>query len=136
MGGGPPYFLQDFSCPVVLWIQSLYKVSFDYRTVTFFGEAFQPSSSTNFISFALSLTSGTQLFRQTFLVLGCILIYPFSNFCLSLELSARFGLFPVRSPLLRKSNFSFSSSGYLDVSVPLVFPHTPMYSVYDTRGLL
>ena len=29
----------------------------------------------------------------------------------------RFGLFPFRSPLLWKSNFSFSSSGYLDVSV-------------------
>ena len=26
---------------------------------------------------------------------------------------------------------SFSSSGYLDVSVPLVSPHTPMDSVYD-----
>ena len=31
-----------------------------------------------------------------------------------------FGLFPVRSPLLRKSLFIFSSSGYLDVSVPRV----------------
>jgi hypothetical protein len=29
----------------------------------------------------------------------------------------RFGLFPVRSPLLRESLFVFSSSGYLDVSV-------------------
>ena len=29
----------------------------------------------------------------------------------------RFGLFPVRSPLLRKSILSFSSSPYLDVSV-------------------
>ena len=27
--------------------------------------------------------------------------------------------------------FSFFSSGYLDVSVPLVFLHTPMDSVYD-----
>ena len=31
-----------------------------------------------------------------------------------------FRLFPFRSPLLRKSMFSFSSSGYLDVSVPRV----------------
>ena len=31
-----------------------------------------------------------------------------------------FGLFPFRSPLLRKSILSFSSSGYLDVSVPRV----------------
>ena len=32
----------------------------------------------------------------------------------------RFGLFRVRSPLLTESNVSFSSSGYLDVSVPRV----------------
>ena len=33
-----------------------------------------------------------------------------------------FGLRPFRSPLLRTSNFSFSSSGYLDVSVHRVPP--------------
>lgn len=32
----------------------------------------------------------------------------------------RFGLFPVRSPLLRESLFDFFYPGYLDVSVPLV----------------
>jgi hypothetical protein len=32
----------------------------------------------------------------------------------------RFGLFPFRSPLLRESQLDFSSSGYLDVSVPRV----------------
>ena len=41
--------------------------------------------------------------------------------------ASRFGLFPVRSPLLRKSHerlalFVFSSSGYLDVSVRRVPP--------------
>ena len=34
----------------------------------------------------------------------------------------RFGLFPFRSPLLWESIVSFSSSGYLDVSVPRVPP--------------
>ena len=34
----------------------------------------------------------------------------------------RFGLFPVRSPLLRKSLIVFFSSGYLDVSVRRVPP--------------
>ena len=34
--------------------------------------------------------------------------------------ASRFGLFRVRSPLLTESNVSFSSSGYLDVSVPRV----------------
>ena len=39
-----------------------------------------------------------------------------------------FGLFPVRSPLLRKSLFIFSSCGYLDVSVPRVPSCKTMYS--------
>ena len=34
--------------------------------------------------------------------------------------SNRFGLLPFRSPLLRESHVDFSSSGYLDVSVPRV----------------
>ena len=34
----------------------------------------------------------------------------------------RFRLFPFRSPLLRESHVVFSSSGYLDVSVPRVPP--------------
>ena len=42
----------------------------------------------------------------------------------------RFGLFPVRSPLLRKSNFSFSSSGYLDVSVHRVPLHTLFIQIW------
>ena len=36
----------------------------------------------------------------------------------------RFGLAPVRSPLLGGSLFDFLSSGYLDVSVPPVASHT------------
>ena len=42
-----------------------------------------------------------------------------------------FGLFPVRSPLLRESMLSFSSSGYLDVSVPRVSLPDTMYSCQD-----
>ena len=56
MGGGPPYFPQDFSCPVVLWIKNLYIFSFEYRIITFFDETFQSSSSTKSISFVLSVT--------------------------------------------------------------------------------
>ena len=44
----------------------------------------------------------------------------------------RFGLFPVRSPLLGKSMFSFSSSGYLDVSVHRVPFHTLWIHVWMT----
>ena len=34
----------------------------------------------------------------------------------------------------KKIDVSFSSSRYLDVSVPWVFPHKAMYSLYDTWG--
>ena len=43
----------------------------------------------------------------------------------------RFGLFPFRSPLLRKSIFSFSSCRYLDVSVHGVSLPYPIYSAMD-----
>ena len=46
-----------------------------------------------------------------------------------------FGLFPFRSPLLWKSNFSFSSSGYLDVSVHRVPFHTLWIGVWMTGVL-
>ena len=44
-----------------------------------------------------------------------------------------FGLFPVRSPLLGKSFFIFSSCRYLDVSVPGVPSCKTMYSSYGDR---
>ena len=50
------------------------------------------------------------------------------------EINLWFGLFPFRSPLLRKSNFSFSSFGYLDVSVPRVYLPISIYSIWDTWG--
>lgn len=47
----------------------------------------------------------------------------------------RFGLFPLRSPLLGESRFDFFSSAYLDVSVRQVsLPYT-MYSCRDNRVL-
>ena len=46
----------------------------------------------------------------------------------------RFGLFPFRSPLLWKSNFSFSSSPYLDVSVQAVPLHTLWIGVWMHEG--
>ena len=42
----------------------------------------------------------------------------------------RFGLFRVRSPLLTESHVVFSSSGYLDVSVPRVPFHTLWIGVW------
>ena len=48
----------------------------------------------------------------------------------------RFGLFPFRSPLLRKSLFIFSSSGYLDVSVPRVPACRAIHSPCGSRASL
>ena len=45
-----------------------------------------------------------------------------------------FGLFPFRSPLLRKSNVSFSSSPYLDVSVQEV-PGLHLWIQYRSTGV-
>ena len=47
----------------------------------------------------------------------------------------RFGLFRVRSPLLTESIVSFSSSGYLDVSVHRVPLHTLWIGVWMIRVL-
>ena len=44
-----------------------------------------------------------------------------------------FGLFPFRSPLLRESLFVFSSSRYLDVSVPWVY-FTPKRDSRSSAG--
>ena len=48
----------------------------------------------------------------------------------------RFGLFRVRSPLLTESHVVFSSSGYLDVSVPRVPLHTLWIGVWIRRVFL
>jgi hypothetical protein len=48
---------------------------------------------------------------------------PHTVWALSLSLAAT-----------QKIDFSFSSSGYLDVSVPPVYLHTAMYSPYGTCG--
>ena len=49
--------------------------------------------------------------------------------------ASRFGLFRVRSPLLTESIVSFSSSGYLDVSVHRVPLHTLWIGVWMIRVL-
>ena len=48
----------------------------------------------------------------------------------------RFGLFRFRSPLLTESHVVFSSSGYLDVSVPRVPLHTLWIGVWIRRVFL
>ena len=89
MEGGPSDFPQGFSCPAVLWILPL-PIAFMYEALTLSGRASQPVPLTNQLTYAVRNPS----------------------------MHARwFRLLPFRSPLLWKSIFSFSSSGYLDVSV-------------------
>jgi hypothetical protein len=77
---------------------------FIYRAFTFFGGALQLSSINLF-------TSNVQPNpRNKFLV-----------WALSLSLAAT-----------KEIDFSFSSSGYLDVSVPRVYPYKTIYSFYST----
>ena len=105
LGDGPPCFPQDFTCPVVLWIELFQSSPFVYGAITLYGSAFQHSLTR--CPLTLWLVRNPDARRP------------------------RFGLFPFRSPLLRKSILSFSSFGYLDVSVPRVsLPHT-MYSCTD-----
>ena len=84
LGGGPPCFPQDFSCPAVLWYH-LAILAFAYAAVTPFGPAFQRSSAQ-----LSSLVDGPQ---------------PQAS------VDPWFGLFPLRSPLLRASSFLSSPPG-------------------------
>ena len=91
--GGPPGFPPDFSCPAVLW----------YRP--------------EIRSFRLRGCYPLWLSFPSLFHYELVFLLPAHN---PAEHAPRFGLFPVRSPLLRKSLFIFFSSGYLDVSVPRV----------------
>ncbi len=92
---GPGRFTQDFSCPALLRIL----LGFTTNSCTGLSPSMMKRSSFfHFNSFLPHLSPTTPAM-------------PKHN---------RFGLFPLRSPLLRESLFIFSSCGYLDVSVPRV----------------
>lgn len=84
---------------------------FDYRAVTFFGGPFQAASSTPF------------LYHSTLSVLQPRKA-SLSVWALPVSLAATWGI-----------DISFSSSGYLDVSVPRVCLPVPMNSEMDTASL-
>ncbi len=106
MGGGPPAFPQDFSCLVVLRIPA------SPRSLLVQGSyLLWPRFSTRFPFACVSIL---QVLTPSSIAAGW------------------FGLFRVRSPLLTESHVVFSSWGYLDVSVPPVFPHHTMNSCDDT----
>ncbi len=97
MGGGPPCFTRDSSCPALLGCVNRSSSSFAYRSFTFCGPAFQ------LVRLELVLVTP---------VIGCRLSIPqpatpIQQLRQDLTLHG-FGLFPVRSPLLRESLlFSF-----------------------------
>ena len=113
MGGGPPRFPQGFSCPVVLRVPSRSAKTFRLRG-----------------SHPLWLAFPDHFDYQHPFLTPCETSYNPREYKL-----CWFGLFPVRSPLLRESLFAFFSSGYLDVSVPPVASNHPMYSGRSTSPL-
>ena len=97
MGDGPPGFRRNFTCSAVLRIHSGRERSFDYRAgLPPMAGLSRPSSSTSF--FCNSVQSVLQPQEASLLV--------WAN--------------PVSLAATQGIAFAFSSSGYLDVSVPRV----------------
>ena len=96
MGGGPPDFPQGFTCPAVLWILPAF-ARFAYGSFTLSGRLSQYRSA-----------------------------HPFNTLCSPLPRSARTAVWALSLSLAatREIVVTFSSSGYLDVSVPRVPPCT------------
>ena len=111
MGDGPPSFRRNFTCSAVLRIHSGENESFNYRVVTFSDGSFQIASSTPF--FYHSVLSVLQPQEASLLV-----------WALPVSLAATQGI-----------EISFSSSRYLDVSVPWVCLPYPMNSDKDPLPL-
>ena len=111
MGDGPPSFRPDFSCPAVLRIHS----------------------GGNNVSTTGLLPSVTDLSRS--LRLRRSFVTPYRVSYNPKRQASWFGLYPVSLAATQGIAFAFSSSGYLDVSVPRVCLHHPMYSGVDTVPL-
>ena len=90
LGGGPPCFPPDSSCPAVLWIRPLFRC-FAYEAFTLSGRTFQFSSAHVYGSICRPQPLGASS----------------SVWALSLSLAAT-----------KEIDVSFSSFRYLDVSVP------------------
>jgi hypothetical protein len=111
LGDGPPRFRRGFTCPAVLRIHSREN----------------EVSITGLLPYLAGLSRPLHLLRS--------FVTPYRVSYNPKRQASWFGLFPFRSPLLRKSKISFLSSGYLDVSVPRVCLQYPMYSGKDTASL-
>ena len=111
MGDGPPCFRPDFTCPAVLRIHS----------------GGNEVSTTGFLPSLTGLSRPVHLPRS--FVTPCRVSYN------PKRQASWFGLCPVSLAATQGIAFAFSSSGYLDVSVPRVCHQYPMYSGKDTTPL-
>ena len=111
MGDGPPGFRPDFTCPAVLRIHS----------------GGNEVSITGLLPSLAGLSRPLHLPRS--FVTPCRVSYNPGR------QAFRFGLCPVSLAATWGIAFAFSSSGYLDVSVPRVCLQYPMYSGKDTIPL-
>ena len=112
LGGGPPCFPPGSSCPAVLWAAVREAASYAYGALTL-SRAPSHASSAGWL-----LCDSRRWVRPP----GVAPSTPAVQRPHAWHYG-RFGLAPVRSPLLGGSLFDFPSSGYLDVSVPPVASH-------------
>ena len=111
MGDGPPCFRRNFTCSAVLRIHS----------------------RGNEVSTTGFLPSSTDLSRSLHLPRSFVTPYRVSYN--PKRQASWFGLSSVSLAATQEIAFAFSSSGYLDVSVPRVCLPYPMYSGKDTVPL-
>ena len=111
MGDGPPRFRRNFTCSAVLRIRS----------------------RGNEVSTTGLLPSSTDLSRSLHLLRSFVTPYRVSYN--PKRQASWFGLCSVSLAATQEIAFAFSSSGYLDVSVPRVCLQYPMYSGKDTVPL-
>ena len=111
MGDGPPCFRRDFSCPAVLRIHS----------------GGNEVSTTGLLPSLAGLSRPLHLPRS--------FVTPYRVSYNPKRQASWFGLCPVSLAATQGIAFAFSSSRYLDVSVPWVCLPYPMYSGKDTIPL-
>ena len=111
MGDGPPSFRRNFTCSAVLRIHS----------------RGNEVSTTGFLPSLTSLSRLVRLLRS--------FVTPYRVSYNPKRQASWFGLCPVSLAATQGIAIAFSSSGYLDVSVPRVCLHYPMNSGNDTAPL-
>ena len=111
MGDGPPSFRRDFTCPAVLRIHS----------------GGNEVSTTGFLPSMTGLSRPVRLPRS--------FVTPYRVSYNPKRQASWFGLYSVSLAATQEIAFAFSSSGYLDVSVPRVCLQYPMNSGKDTVPL-